>query len=97
EIANTLKHIIRNSDILGRFGPEQFILCLADIEEEAAQAFFERTKKALSNTFADYNNQQLISVDSSMSIYYSNEAFSDIDEVLNNMLLSLSIKAKQIK
>jgi diguanylate cyclase (GGDEF)-like protein len=96
EIANTLKHIIRNSDILGRFGPEQFILCLADIEEEAAQAFFERTQTALSSTFADYNNQQVISVDSSMSIYYSTETFSDIDEILDNMLLSLSMKSKQM-
>ncbi|MFT6270893.1 MAG: diguanylate cyclase (GGDEF)-like protein [Alphaproteobacteria bacterium] len=94
EIANTLKHIIRNSDILGRFGPEHFILCLADIEEEAAQAFFERTKNALGSTFSDYNNQQVISVDSSMSIFYSTDAFTDIDEVLNNMLLSLSMKSK---
>ncbi len=92
-IANTFKNITRKSDILGRFGPEQFIVCLTDIEEDAAQAFFDRAKVALSNSFADTNNHQSISVDSSMSIYYSTEPFSDLDEILKNMLLSLSMKA----
>jgi diguanylate cyclase (GGDEF)-like protein len=95
QIANTLKKITRSSDLLGRFGPKQFILCLVDIEEDAAQAFFERAKEALSNTFADQNSHQTISVDSSMSIFYSTESFSDIDEILKNMLLSLSMKAEQ--
>ena len=95
QIANTLQKITRSSDLLGRFGPKQFILCLVDIEEDAAQAFFERAKEALSNTFADQNSHQTISVDSSMSIFYSTESFSDIDEILKNMLLSLSMKAEQ--
>jgi len=95
QIANTLKKITRSSDLLGRFGPEQFILCLVDIEEDAAQAFFERAKEALTNTFADQNSQYAINVDSSMSIFYSTETFTDIDEILKNMLLSLSMKADQ--
>lgn len=95
QIANTLKKITRSSDLLGRFGPKQFILCLVDIEEDAAQAFFERAKEALSNTFADENSYHTISVDSSMSIFYSTESFNDIDEIFKNMLLSLSMKAEQ--
>lgn len=95
QIANTLKKITRSSDLLGRFGPKQFILCLVDIEEDAAQAFFERAKEALSNTFADQNSHHAISVDSSMSIFYSTESFHDIDEIFKNMLLSLSMKAEQ--
>jgi diguanylate cyclase (GGDEF)-like protein len=95
QIANTLKKITRSSDLLGRFGPEQFILCLVNIEEDAAQAFFERAKDALTNTFSDHNNHHAVSVDSSMSIYYSTEPFDDIDEIFKNMLLSLSMKADQ--
>lgn len=94
QIANTFKNITRSSDILGVFGPGQFILCLADIEEDAAQAFFERVKEALSNTFAQEHNNEAVSVDSSMSIYYGTENFSDINEILDNMLLSLSMKSK---
>jgi diguanylate cyclase (GGDEF)-like protein len=95
QIANTLKKITRNSDLLGRFGLKQFIVCLVDIEEDAAQAFFERSKEALSNTFADQSSHHAISVDSSMSIFYCTEPFDDIDEILKNMLLSLSMKAEQ--
>jgi diguanylate cyclase (GGDEF)-like protein len=95
QIANTLKNITRSSDLLGRFGEQQFILCLVNINEDAAQAFFERAKEALANTFADQNSQHAISVDSSMSILYSSETFSDIDEIIKNMLLSLSMKAEQ--
>lgn len=95
QIANTFKKITRNSDILGVFGPGQFILCLADIEEEAAKAFFERVKEALTHTFAgEYGSGQKVSVDSSMSIYYGTESFTDINDILDNMLLSLSMKAK---
>lgn len=93
KLANTFRNITRSSDLLGRFGPGQFILCLADIEEDAAQAFFERAKDALSNTFRDDHNGDPISVDSSMSIYYESETFTDINEILDNMLLSLSMKS----
>ncbi|MGB3726876.1 MAG: diguanylate cyclase [Glaciecola sp.] len=94
QIANTFKQITRSSDILGLFGPGQFILCLADIEEDAAQSFFERVKEALSNTFAENGSSDQVSVDSSMSIYYGNESFHDINEILDNMLLSLSMKSQ---
>ncbi|MFW8589331.1 diguanylate cyclase domain-containing protein [Glaciecola sp. 2405UD65-10] len=95
QIANTFEKITRSSDILGVFGPGQFILCLADIDEDAAQAFFERVKDALTHTFAEeHGNGHKISVDSSMSIYYATESFSDINEILDNMLLSLSMKSQ---
>ena len=93
KLADTFKKITRSSDILGRFGPGQFILCLSDIEEDAAQAFFERAKDALTNTFRDEHNGDPISVDSSMSIYYESGTFDDINEILDNMLLSLSMKS----
>jgi diguanylate cyclase (GGDEF)-like protein len=92
QIANTLKKITRSSDLLGRLGTEQFILCLVNIEENAAQAFFDRAKVALGNTFEKQNHQLAINVDSSMSIYYSTETFDDINEILNNMVWSLSKK-----
>lgn len=94
-IASTLKTITRDSDILGVFGPNQFILCLSDIEEQAANSFFERVNKALANTFGEHSNTGgYVSVDSSMSIYYSNESFQDIEEILNHLLSSINIKSK---
>lgn len=92
KIASTLSKVTRNNDILGRFAPEQFILCLADIEEASATSFFERVQHALENTFLDDQHGADISVRSSMSIYISSEKFSDINTILDDMLLSLSIK-----
>jgi diguanylate cyclase (GGDEF)-like protein len=92
QIALTFKHITRESDILGRFAPEQFILCLTDIEEEGARALFERISFALSNTNLGKHKGINISVDSNMSIYLANDAFDDLDEVLDDMMLSLSMK-----
>lgn len=93
-IADTLKNITRDSDILGVFGPSRFIMCLADIDEKAAKAFFERVNHALANTFARHSGHGgEVNVDSSMSIYYGTEAFSDIDEILNNLLESINMKS----
>ena len=92
KIAETLQDITRSSDILGRFAPEQFILCLHNIEEEAAKQLFERIRQALeATTLTDDTNQQ-ISVRSSMSIYICTENFKDLDDILDDMLRSLSIQ-----
>ncbi|WP_371194881.1 GGDEF domain-containing protein [Glaciecola sp. SC05] len=92
KIASTLTKVTRNNDILGRFAPEQFILCLRDIEEGSAKSFFERVQEALENTFLDDQHGVDISVRSSMSIYITNEKFNDLHTILDDMLLSLSIK-----
>ena len=94
QIASTFKNITRGSDIIGRFAPEQFILCLPDIEEESGKAFFERMRFALENTNLGKHNELKINVSSSMSIYLANQALDDVDEVLDDMMLSLSMKAQ---
>lgn len=94
KIAETLKVITRSTDILGRFAPEQFILCLPDIEEETAKKLFERIRQALEDTSLGENSNQNITVLSSMSIYISSDKFSGMDDVLDDMLRSLSIQSE---
>jgi len=94
QIASTFKNSTRESDILGRFAPEQFIVCLPDIEEESAKAFFERIRFALENTNLGKQNDIKINVSSSMSIYLANGPLIDLDEVLDDMMLSLSLKSE---
>jgi diguanylate cyclase (GGDEF)-like protein len=94
QIASTFKNSTRESDILGRFAPEQFIVCLPDIEEESAKAFFERIRFALVNTNLGKQNDTKISISSSMSIYLANGPLIDLDEVLDDMMLSLSLKSE---
>jgi diguanylate cyclase (GGDEF)-like protein len=94
-IATTLSKVTRDRDILGRFAPEQFILCLTDIEEASAKSFFERVQKALESTLLDGQHGVSISIRSSMSIYISNENFHDLNAVLDDMLLSLSLNGSK--
>jgi diguanylate cyclase (GGDEF)-like protein len=95
KIASTLTKVTRDNDILGRFAPEQFILCLTDIEESSAKSFFERVQQALERTFIDGQHGANISIRSSMSIYITNEKFDDLHRVLDDMLLSLSLKSQK--
>ena len=94
QIALTFKNITRDSDILGRFAPEQFILCLPDIEEESAKAFFERIRFALENTNLGNQEDSKINISSSMSIYLANGPLIDLDDVLDDMMLSFSLQAE---
>ena len=94
QIANTLQKVTRGTDLLGRFAPEQFILCLQNIDEESAKAFFERVQNELDNTFEGETDAHQISVRSSMSIFVSTEKITNLNDVLDEMLLSISVKAR---
>ncbi|GAC14281.1 GGDEF domain-containing protein [Aliiglaciecola lipolytica] len=94
QISSTLSQVTRDRDILGRFAPEQFIVCLTDIEEDSAKSFFERMRFALENTILGKQQGQQVSIRSSMSIYIASGTFDDLDEVLDDMQLSLGIRSE---
>lgn len=94
QIAQTLQNTTRGNDILGRFGTEQFILCLHNIEERSARSFFERMQTALDNTFDHNVKDEHISVDSKMSIFISNEKISDLNDILDELVMSIDINSR---
>ncbi len=94
QIALSLKNATRERDILGRFAPEQFIVCLIDIEEDSAKSFFERIRYALENTMLGAEEKQNVIVRSSMSIYITSDTFDDMDDILHDMQMSLDINAE---
>lgn len=95
QIASTLSQVTRDRDIVGRFAPEQFIVCLTDIEEDSAKSFFERMQFALENTILGDEENQNVSIRSSMSIYVSTGTFDDLDDILDDMQLSLNLGSEQ--
>lgn len=92
DIAKIFQSKTRKSDILGRFAPEQFIICLKDVEEEIAKSFFDRIHKAVESTSLGIRQGEDINIRSSMSIFISQEKFDELDSVLDEMLMSLSSK-----
>lgn len=94
QIAASLKQVTRERDILGRFSPEQFIVCLIDIEEDSAKSFFERIRYALENTMLSDREARKVSVRSSMSIYIANDTFDGMADILEDMQMSLDISSE---
>ena len=50
-LANTLKSSIRSTDIIGRWGGEEFMIILPHTDLQMARALAERIRKTLSNTY----------------------------------------------
>lgn len=89
-VASTLKQVTRDHDILGRLASEQFIVCMTNIEESTAKAFFERISQALQNTILSAETGDKVNLRSSMSIYVSTDTFDDLDDVLTDMQRAMS-------
>ena len=94
QIAQTLQNSTRGNDILGRFGTEQFILCLRNIEERSARSFFERMQTVLDSTFDSHNSEEHVSVDSNMSIFIAHEKISDLNNILDELVMSIDMSGR---
>ncbi len=81
-VANCLKKVTRDKDIVGRIGTDQFIVCLKNIDEKTANELFERILDALTHVAFDYGSGESVNARSSMSVYSSQNDFSDLDDVL---------------
>ena len=91
KIAQTLQNATRGNDILGRFGTEQFILCLHNIEERSARQFFDRVQSALDSTFESETTTDSIEVESHMSVFIANEKITGLNDILDDIAMSLDI------
>ncbi len=94
QIAQTLQNTTRGNDILGRFGTEQFILCLHNIEERSARTFFQRVKSALDNTFENTQENDNIHVESNMSVFIAHEKITGLNEILDEMVMSIDLRSR---
>lgn len=91
KIAQTLQKATRGNDILGRFGTEQFILCLHNIEERSARQFFDRVQSALDSTFESETTTDSIEVESHMSVFIANEKITGLNDILDDIAMSLDL------
>lgn len=91
QIAQTLQNVTRGNDILGRFGTEQFILCLHNIEERSARQFFDRVQNALDNTFENEASTDHIVVESQMSVFIANEKITGLNGILDDIAMSIDM------
>ncbi|OFC72354.1 GGDEF domain-containing protein [Alteromonas confluentis] len=90
-IARTLQNNIRGSDILGRFGTEQFIMCLHNVEESSARPYFERMRTAIAQALEEGDTAGSIKVESTVSIFITNEKITGLHDILDDMATSIGL------
>lgn len=94
KIAQNLQTVTRGNDILGRFGTDQFILCLHNIEERSARQFFDRVQIALANTFEGDTTNDYIVVETQMSIFIGTEKITGLNDILDDIAMSIDIESR---
>lgn len=88
-VASCLRKITRDGDLIGRFGAEQFIVCLKGIDEVLAKEFFDRIEESLERSFFQSDKGEQLKIESNMSIYMTLGRFDDLEEVLSDLRDSL--------
>jgi diguanylate cyclase (GGDEF)-like protein len=82
QVADCLKQVTREKDIVGRVGADQFIVCLVNIEDMVAKELFSRVQKALADVTFKVGSRKKVDIHSNMHMYTSVNSFSDVDDVL---------------
>ena len=82
QVAECLKQVTREKDIVGRVGADQFIVCLVNIEEVVAKELFSRVQEALVNVSFKVGSGDKVEVSSNMHVYSSVNSLSDADDVI---------------
>jgi len=80
EVGVILKQFLRSSDLLARFGGEEFCILLDDISMNDLSSKFEHIREAFENNFIVQNNLKF-SYTVSIGIFYGNS--NSLEEIIN--------------
>ncbi|WP_432666142.1 GGDEF domain-containing response regulator [Wukongibacter baidiensis] len=82
DTASILKETFRESDIIARFGGDEFVVLTIDVREEDKKIILDRLKRNIRN----YNMEKKIDYSLSISIggaFYESSSITNIEEILN--------------
>ncbi|MDD2661608.1 MAG: sensor domain-containing diguanylate cyclase [Methylococcales bacterium] len=88
DVATALKEEIRESDILVRFGGEEFVITFTDIDKKKGKLFAERIRKRIASLEWKVQGQE-VNITTSIGVYCPVEKdfeqeYIDVDALLNN-------------
>jgi diguanylate cyclase (GGDEF)-like protein len=92
-IVKLTKANIRQQDLFGRIGGEEFVVCLKNLEKESAQVIVELIRSSFENNFLLLNDEIELNVTASFSITYIEKSISCF-ETLYQKLDDALYKAK---
>ena len=92
-VSTTLKGHVRTSDVLARYGGDEFIILLSEGSSSTARTTAERIRTAIANTSFDINGER-ISTTASVGIASFPNNVSDVEHVVDKADVAL-YKSKQ--
>lgn len=81
DFANRVKSAVRKTDFVGRFGGEELIVVLQNIDEENLYKITQKILRTVRNSSVTYNDF-VISYTASIGVKYCNSYFNSIDEYI---------------
>jgi two-component system cell cycle response regulator len=88
-----IKGALRESDVIGRYGGEEFILLLPNADEQEITRIFSRIQIALQNHVCEYNVEHIaMPLSISMGAVIAADIPDNVEEQENSLLLDKIIK-----
>jgi len=92
-LSSIIKGVLRESDVIGRYGGEEFILLLPNADEQEITRIFSRIQIALQNHVCEYNAEQIaMPLSVSMGAVIVTDIPDNVEEQENSLLLDKIIK-----
>jgi diguanylate cyclase (GGDEF)-like protein len=82
QVAECLKQVTREKDIVGRVGADQFIVCLVNIENLISEELFSRVQNVLNGINLKVSSGEKVDVCANMHVYSSVNSLADADDVI---------------
>lgn len=92
-LSSIIKGALREDDVIGRYGGEEFILLLPNADEQEITRIFSRIQIALQNHICEYNGEHMaMPLSVSMGAVIATDTPNTVEEQANSLLLDKIIK-----
>jgi len=96
-VGKTLKGVFRPDDVFGRWGGEEFLVIVANVDEKAVFSSAERFRKIIESSFVDCANRKLrITVSIGATVIKDEDTIEDILKRVDDLMYQAKQKGKNM-
>ncbi|PUU94196.1 HD domain-containing phosphohydrolase [Halanaerobium sp.] len=83
KMAAILKDSCRDSDLIARWGGDEFVILLPEIDSEAVKKIIERINKKIADTFLEFEDGSRLPLSAALGFGVKKHYFEDVFEILD--------------